>query len=360
MSRCLPDRSVRLSERTTLAVGGLAHAWLDVANADEVCEALGLAAREGLAAEVVGGGSNLLVADRGLEAVVVHPTMRGIEVVHQQGEQVLVEVGAGQNWDEFVAWAVDSDLAGVECLSGIPGDVGACPIQNVGAYGQDVSHTIQRVQTLRRRDGKRVEFTSEECGFRYRDSVFKKGERDKHVVLSVRFLLHRGGTPTLAYPELVKAMEGPTTLASVRDKIISLRRRKSMVLDPHDENCRSAGSFFMNPIVTASVAHEAEAAARRFAPGESMPQFPAEGGVKLSAAWLIERAGMKRGTQRGNVGISTRHSLALVNRGGAKAVDLVSFASEVKACVREKFGVVLKPEPRLLGFDHDEIAALVN
>lgn len=350
----------RLAERTTLAVGGRARGWADVSSVEEAREVLARAQRSSTALEIIGGGSNVLVADRGLDALVLHPVMRGIHVLDETPEEVLVEVGAGQNWDAFVAWAVASDLAGVECLSGIPGDVGACPIQNVGAYGQDVAQTIVEVHTLRRRDGARIEFSTEDCGFNYRDSVFKNTERDKHIVVSVRFRLRRGAAATITYPELARAIEDKASLQSVRDKVIELRRKKSMVLDPKDENHRSAGSFFVNPIVAPEIAEGAKAAARELAPGEKMPEFCVEGGIKLSAAWLIERAGMRRGTHRGPVGISTRHSLALVNRGGASASQLVAFACEVKACVREKFGVTLHPEPRLLGFRPAELHDLLD
>ena len=353
-------QDVPLAPRCTLEVGGCASHLVEVTGEDEVRQALRWAEERSLGVEVLGGGSNVLIADRGLDALVIRVRASGIT---ERGDGV-VDVGAGVSWDELVGWSVSRGLAGIECLSGIPGDVGAAPMQNVGAYGQEVSETIERVVAVSRRTGDRVELSGAECAFGYRDSVFKHEAAGRYVITEVRFRLRPSDRPTIRYPELERAVRearGEPTLASVRDTVIALRRRKSMVLDPDDVNRRSAGSFFVNPILDDEALEVARARAREELGDEvAIPTYPAEGGTKVPAAWLIERAGWGKGTTRGRVGISTKHSLAIVNRGGATAAELVGFASEVRAAVREKFSVALLPEPRLLGFRPEETAALVG
>lgn len=354
---------VPLADLTTLGIGGPAAHFVSAASEDDVRRALAWARDEGLEVLVVGGGSNLLVADRGFSGLTLSVDMKGIE---RNGGRLVV--GAGHEWDELVAYAVREDLAGLECLSGIPGRVGATPIQNVGAYGQEVGETIAEVRVLDRATSDVLTMSASECAFGYRDSVFKRALRGQRVVLAVTFDLAQGGRPAVRYPELEKelAKRGLTapSLADVRETIIALRRAKSMVLDPRDENARSAGSFFMNPIVDAPTAAEALTRARArgaLREGETMPAFPAlDGKTKLSAAWLIERAGFTRGTARGRVGISTKHSLALVNRGGATASELVALAREVRDGVLAAFGVRIVPEPELVGFTHDELGDLLH
>ncbi len=353
-------RDVPLAPRCTLEVGGRASHFVEVDGEDHVREALAWADERSLGVEVLGGGSNVLIADRGLDALVMR--VRSGEIRSLGGG--VVDVAAGVTWDDLVAWTVREDLAGLECLSGIPGDVGAAPMQNVGAYGQEVGETIERVVTVSRRTGERVEMSAAECDFGYRDSVFKREAAGEHVITEVRFRLQPGGAPTIRYPELERAVleqRGERTLASVRETVIALRRRKSMVLDPQDDNRRSAGSFFVNPVLDDDALKRTRAQVRD-ALGESvaMPSYPAEGGTKIPAAWLIERAGFVKGTTCGHVGISTNHSLAIINRGGASALELVAFATEVRATVRERFAVELHPEPRLLGFRAEETAALVG
>jgi UDP-N-acetylmuramate dehydrogenase len=357
---------VPLAPLTTLDVGGAAGYFLAAQDVDEVVAALAWAKERRLQVAIIGGGSNLLVADRGFDGLVLRQRDTQLEH-HIDGDHVDVQVSAGMNWDALVAWSVGQGFAGLECLSGIPGDVGAAPIQNVGAYGQEVAEVIRHVDVIDRETGERLTLDHQACAFAYRDSLFKSQQPDRYVVTSVRMSLRRCGAPTVRYPELERALErageqaeaGEPTLAAVRDTVIALRRGKSMVLDPDDENFRSAGSFFVNPIVDEATATRASEGAARLAPGETMPRYPSGGGrVKLSAAWLIERAGMAKGTVNGRVGISTRHSLALVNRGGATAHELVAFACEVKQRVVAAFGVSLTPEPRPLGFRPDELEAL--
>ncbi len=346
---------VPLAEHTTLAVGGPAAHYCEARDVADVREAIGWAGEHGRELVVLGGGSNVLVADRGLDALVLR--VRTLGIVEQGGR---VEVGAGTAWDELVAWTVARGYAGVECLSAIPGDVGAAPMQNIGAYGQEVAAVIERVHAVDRRDGSAVELDAAACRFGYRDSVFKAEAAERYVVTRVDFRFGPGA-PSVAYAELERALAGNTpTLARVRDTVIALRRAKSMVLDPADENRRSAGSFFVNPTVSAAEADAVAARAAEVAPGQTMPRFDQRERAKLSAAWLIERAGLAKGTRRGPVGLSTRHTLAIVNYGGARAADVVAFAAEVRARVREVFGVTLTPEPRLYGFRPEEVAALVE
>jgi UDP-N-acetylmuramate dehydrogenase len=353
---------VSLAPRTTLGAGGPARFFVEARTEDEVKAALAWARAEGLRVHVLGGGSNLLVADRGLAGLVLRVRIQGVDVYTEGASRVLV-AGAGEPWDPLVERTVAADLAGLECLSGIPGDAGSTPIQNVGAYGQEVSETIVRVHAVDRATGDEVEIPAAGCAFSYRDSAFKRALAERHVLTRVAFRLTPGGPAAVRYAELSRALAGDPSppLAKVRATVLSLRRAKSMVYDPADENHRSAGSFFTNPIVGAAVLAAARDAARSvLRPGESMPEFPAEGGLtKLAAGWLIERAGFAKGTHDGPVGLSTRHALAIVNRGGATAAQIVAFATRVKRGVFDKFGVTLLPEPVLAGFEPHETAALL-
>ncbi|MGK3999300.1 UDP-N-acetylmuramate dehydrogenase [Sorangium sp. So ce1024] len=368
--------SVPLAPLTTLGVGGPARFYAEAADEAAVVEAFRFAEARGAPLFVLGGGSNLVVSDRGVDALVLRVRVRGIELAggrdagdDGRGPRVLVRSGAGEGWDDLVARAVAEGWAGVECLSGIPGDVGATPIQNVGAYGQEVAETIAEVRAVDRATGAVAVIAGADCGFGYRDSRFKRAWRGRYVITAVTFALRPGGAATVRYPELQRALAAPAGGAAppldvVRGAVIALRRGKSMVLDPADENGRSAGSFFMNPTLEAGAAAAVIArieAAGVLAPGEAIPQYPAGGGrVKLSAAWLIERAGFARGTRHGAAGISTRHTLALVNRGGATAAELLELARRVRRGVLDRFGVALTPEPDLVGFAPGEIADLVG
>ena len=341
-----------LAPLSTLGVGGPARYYARVTSEDSVREAVEWARARDLPLLVLGGGSNVVLADAGHPGLVLHLVTRGIET-RPVRETVEVTAEAGEPWDALVAAAVAQGWAGVECLSGIPGLVGATPIQNVGAYGQEVGETVSAVDALDLQTGRVERLTSAQCGFAYRDSRFKSADRGRFIVLRVTYALRPGGPPAVRYAELARNLEerglGPPSLAEVREAVIGLRRRKSMVLDPEDPNARSVGSFFTNPIVPAAVADELEAVLRRdgiLREGEHPPRFPAgDGRVKLSAAWLIERAGLAKGYQRGNVGLSSRHTLAIVNRGGAAASEVVALAREVRERVHDRFGVTLVPEP---------------
>jgi len=330
------ERDVPLAQFTTIGVGGPARLFSRASTVDELRAALDWSDGRIF---ILGGGSNLLIADEGFDGLVIRIDLRGI-TVESEDEYAMVKVAAGEPWDAFVRFAVQNGWAGIECLSGIPGLTGATPIQNVGAYGQEVSETIARVEVLDRREGIVKWLTNWDCRFGYRSSLFKNVERERFVVLSVTFRLKRNGSATIRYPELFKEAGSKTDVASVRDAVIAIRRRKGMVLDPNDPDTRSDGSFFMNPIVDAQYAESLP----------EMPKFPGDGGVKLSAAWLIEHAGFQKGFTHGRAGISTKHTLAIVNRGGATAKEVLELVRMIQEKVRERFGIELQPEPNFVGF----------
>jgi len=346
------SEKVPLAGLSTLNIGGPARYYVRGESADAVAEAARWASEQELPLLVLGGGSNLVVSDDGFPGLVLHVLVRGVHAAPSDGS-VEVTAGAGEPWDPLVERAVAEGWAGVECLSGIPGLVGATPMQNVGAYGQDVSETIVRVRVLDLRTGAVSDLTREECRFGYRDSRFKREDRGRFVILAVTYRLRPGGAPAVRYADLERHLPaqggaGPS-LADVRRAVIDVRRRKSMVIDPGDPNRRSVGSFFMNPVVSAAEAERIEAAVHRdgtLAANDRMPAYPAaDGRTKLSAAWLIERAGLRRGYRRGNAGISTNHTLAIVNCGGATAQEVVGLAREIRDRVRDRFGLTLVPEP---------------
>jgi UDP-N-acetylmuramate dehydrogenase len=355
--RLTPD--VPLGPLTTLELGGPARWLAEVDDERAVVEALVLAEARRLPALVLGGGSNVVLPDDGFPGLVIRVGLRGVQQRSAAGGQVLIEAAAGEPWDALVAETVARGLAGLECLSGIPGQVGATPIQNVGAYGQEVADTIRAVRVLDRRDGQVRELGPEDCQFSYRDSAFRR-DPEGQVVLAVTFALRPGPPAPARYPELAAALElaspspSPSpSLADVRRVVIALRRRKSMVIDPGDPNRRSVGSFFTNPIV--SPAEADRVVARALAQGivdapEQVPRFAAGAGqVKLAAGWLIERAGITRGMRRGPVGVSSAHALALVHHGGGTTAQLLALAREVRAAVHGCFGVSLQPEPIVVG-----------
>ena len=337
------EENVPLAPFTTIGIGGPARFFFRAKTVDDIRAGLDWARANGQRAFILGGGSNLLISDDGFDGLVLHADLRGV-TVESEDEYAMVKVAAGEPWDAFVAKAVDNGWAGIECLSGIPGSTGATPIQNVGAYGQEVSETIARVEVLDRTSGLTTWFTNWDCRFGYRSSLFKNIERDRYIVLSVTFRLRRGGEATVKYPELQRYIDEQgialSDLRGVRAAVIAIRKRKGMVLDPADPDTRSDGSFFMNPIVP------------DFAPfaGLDVPHFPAGDGVKLSAAWLIEHAGFHKGYVHGNVGLSTKHTLAIINRGGGSAKEVVELMTMIQESVKTKFGVEIHPEPNFIGF----------
>jgi UDP-N-acetylmuramate dehydrogenase len=340
------QENVPLAPLTTIGIGGPARFFFRATTVDELRWGLAWARERSHPVFILGGGSNLLISDDGFDGVVIHVDLRGI-TVESEDEFAMVKVAAGEPWDAFVAHAVENGWAGIECLSGIPGSTGATPIQNVGAYGQDVSETIVRVEALDRGSDRIVGFTNEECRFGYRSSLFKNIERDRYAVLSVTFRLKRGGCATIRYPELQKYVDehgvSVDDLRGVRDAVIAIRKRKGMVLDPDDPDTRSDGSFFMNPVISSA---DYELFARKT---PDAPHFPAGDDVKLSAAWLIEHAGFHKGFTHGNIGLSTKHTLAIVNRGGGTAAEVVELVRMIQQRVRETFGVEIHPEPNFIG-----------
>ncbi len=345
-------RNVPLAAYTTLGLGGPARAFIEARTTDALIAAVTAADDTQTPVLLLGGGSNLVVADEGFDGTVVRVATRGRQMV-AAGETARVLLCAGEPWDAFVAWAVTQGLAGVECLAGIPGSVGATPIQNVGAYGQEVAERITAVRVWDRREREQRTLPPAECAFGYRDSVFKDAARGRYVVLSVAFALRRGGAPVVRYGELHKALaDGPVTLSRVRETVLTLRRAKGMVWEADDPERHTAGSFFTNPTVSAATADAVQAAAAGLGVlrvGESMPRWATgDGRVKLAAGWLIERAGVPRGWTIDGAGVSHRHALALVNRGGTTRA-LLAMAERVQARVREVFGVGLEIEPERVG-----------
>ena len=355
-----PRENVPLAPLTTLGVGGPARHYVRVDEPAALGEAVDWAGARGIPFMVLGGGSNLVVSDAGYPGLVIHMALRGV-AARVTAEAVDVTAAAGEHWDSLVAFAVDRGWAGIECLSGIPGLVGATPIQNVGAYGQDVSETIVAVEVFDRPTRARLTLDNEACRFGYRMSRFKAEDAGSFIVLGVTYRLRPGGAPAVKYAELAKYFESrgvaEPTLAQARAAVLEVRKKKSMVLDPGDPNALSVGSFFMNPIVAEGEfeALSARLVAEGVAPGVTdIPHYPAgPGRLKMSAAWLIERAGFRRGYARGPVGLSDRHTLAIVNRGGARAEDVVALAREIRDGVRARFGVSLHPEPVFVGITLD-------
>jgi UDP-N-acetylmuramate dehydrogenase len=341
------QHNVPLAPLTTLELGGPARHFAEGEDETGLVEALRWAADEGVRVAILGGGSNVIVPDEGYDGLVIRIRMIGLEF----RDRGIVEAGAGIPWESVVDGAVSRGWAGLECLTGIPGSTGGTPIQNVGAYGQEVAEVIEQVRVIDRQTLSSKTLGPEECGFEYRSSRFKRSP-NHFVVCGVRFQLRPRGPGTICYPELQDAVAARSSLAEIRRTVLALRKRKSMVLDPTDPNRRSAGSFFLNPVVSIDDADRiSEQAAREglvAAPAE-VPHFDAgPGRVKLAAAWLVERAGFTKGTRRGAIGISTRHALCLVHHGGGTTVELLAFAAEIQARVLDRFGVALEREPQLL------------
>src|SRR5438876_67352 len=346
---------VPLAPYTTFGLGGKARYFVECGSEDEVRAALAYAAERRLPAYVLGGGSNVVFLDSGFPGLILRLTIGGIEL--RDGPSPEVRAGAGVDWDTLVQNVVQRGWTGVECLSGIPGTVGGTPIQNVGAYGQEIAESLVSVECLERTTLERRTFTARECAFGYRDSRFKRADRGRYVVLEVTLRLARGKMPRIHYPELQRAVAElggldtvtPTEAVSlVRQAVLALRRSKSMVLDPADPNTRSAGSFFTNPVLSAAAFADL---AQRW---KELPAFQAGGAGRVPAAWLVEPGGLPKGCGGGGgggggsgAGISTRHALALVNRGGTSA-DLLALAEEVRAGVQKQFGIRLAYEPEVV------------
>lgn len=340
-----------LAPRTTLGVGGPARYFARARSEADVVEALAWAKERGLAVRVLGGGSNLVVSDSGFEGLVIGVELRGISFSGSSGDAVLA-ARAGEPWDDVVESAVRRGLSGLEGLSGIPGSAGATPIQNVGAYGQEVAETIRFVRAVDRETLELVDFDAASCRFAYRDSFFKSEAPERFVVTEVRFALAHRAPPAVRYPDLQRELArrklDRPSLSDVRAAVLTVRGEKSMLLDPSDPNGRSCGSFFLNPIVTRGDAERIQG----LAAGASLPTYPQpDGRVKLAAGWLIEHSGFDKGLRDGQVGLSTKHALALVAHPGATATEVRRFAQRIQAGVQARFGVALAPEPNFWGFE---------
>lgn len=349
-ARFVPLPAVPLAPLSTLRVGGPAR-WFarakslaDVAAAHRWCD------ERRVPLIVLGGGSNLVIADRGVDGLVLQIALTGIETT-SAGEDTLISAAAGESWDALVAAVVGRGLTGIECLSGIPGSVGGTPIQNVGAYGQEVSETIYEVAAFDRTIGELTTIPAAACGFEYRNSRFKRQDAGRFIVCGATFRL-RPGAATATYPDLREALRAAgvqsPSVSDVRRAVLAIRRRKGMVLDPADVDTRSVGSFFMNPVTSRDTHGRIQMAES----GRQVPGFAlASGEVKIPAAWLIERSGFSKGHQHGPVGLSSKHSLAIVNRGGATARDVLDLALRIKRAVADRFDILLRPEPVFVGFE---------
>ncbi len=343
------DENIPIAPHTSLRVGGVARFLLNAKTEEQVAFGLQFAQKRGCPVFVLGGGSNLVVADAGFPGLVIKIELAGVE-----GKAA----AAGEEWDAFVERCVDKNLAGIECLSGIPGTVGGTPIQNVGAYGQEVSEVISRVRVLDRVIGSIVELSNPECKFGYRSSIFNTTHTDRYVILKVEFALRPNGEAKIEYRDLKQYLDkrkSVPTLKEVREAVLTIRESKGMVLHENDSESKSAGSFFKNPILhpgQIGIAEEKARACGILEESEHIPQFAAPSGdVKLSAAWLIERAGFHRGFVSGRVGISSKHSLALINLGNATAQEIVDLMKLIRERVQSRFGIELQPEPVFVGFE---------
>jgi UDP-N-acetylmuramate dehydrogenase len=346
--------NVALAPCTTLCVGGSARFFLQAKTEEQICDGLLFARKGGCSVFVLGRGSNLVVADAGFPGLVIRIELAGIE----EADEGKVFAAAGEEWDAFVNRCVGKNLAGIECLSGIPGTVGGTPIQNVGAYGQEVSEVISSVRVLDRVTGSIADMSNGECKFGYRSSIFNTSAKDRYIVLKVGFALHPDGEPTIEYRDLqqvFKDVQKRPSLNDVREAVLTIRESKGMVLHENDPESRSAGSFFKNPVLQpgqAGIIEDKARAAGSLEKSEHIQRFATSGGEeKLSAAWLIARAGFHKGFVSGRVGISSKHSLALINLGNASAQEIVDLMKLIQERVQSKFGIELQPEPVFVGFE---------
>lgn len=323
-----------LAPLTTMKLGGDAKFFCEVKNVEELKEALAWAKENEHPVHILAGGSNTIFSDSGFLGLVIKMNLLGISF-----DGGIATVAAGENWDNFVRQAVERGLQGVECMSGVPGSVGATPIQNVGAYGQEVAQVIQEVKVLDKETLAEHSFTAEECNFSYRQSRFKQEDAGKYIVTEVTFKLTPGGQPNLSYPQVAEALAGNSqpTLEDVRQAVLGLRKKKSMIIDEADVNSRSCGSFFVNPVLSQQKNAKLPNDAPTFVDDASAQE-------RIPAAWLVEQAGYPRGWQRDGVGISENHNLALVNKDGS-AEKLLALAEEIKNAVRTKYGIELEREP---------------
>lgn len=341
------QENLPLSAWTTFGIGGCARYFVNATSEEDVLNALDFAKTRKVPVFVLGGGSNLLIADKGFSGLVLRVGIKG-----RTWQDSELCAAAGEDWDDIVAACVERGLAGVECLSGIPGLAGGTPVQNVGAYGQETSDVLVRVRALDRVGEKIVELSRDDCGFAYRTSIFNTTQRDRYLVLAITYELRRDAPAAVKYPDLIRRFERrptPPTLSEVRSVVREIRASKGMLIVEGDRDSQSAGSFFKNPILTG-----AEYERIQNSVSLPVPRYPAGAEkVKTSAAWLIEKAGFTKGFAIGRAGISSKHTLALVNLGGASAAEVVALGREIRRRVQDLFGVRLIAEPVFLGFDEE-------
>lgn len=353
------SENILLNKFTSIKLGGKARFFYECKSEEDIIECLEYARTNNLKVHILGGGSNTIFSDDGFDGLVIKIGLRGIAIHNDFKDNVILKASAGEDWDDFVKYCIENKFAGVECLSGIPGSVGATPVQNVGAYGQEVKDTIIFVKAIDRETYTPTMFANEDCLFGYRTSRFKTIDREKYIVTEVMFKLKKDGKPEIKYPELEKYIrsekENDYSLSDVRNAVLELRKKKAMVSDESEPDSVSCGSFFVNPVLSVT---EFQNFYERIENGkwkkekseeQKVPFYNTENGVKLSAAWLIENAGFKKGYTKNGVGISNKHSLALVNRGGTTK-GLLELAEEVQTKVFDKFGVVLVKEPVIIQF----------
>jgi UDP-N-acetylmuramate dehydrogenase len=355
----LIEENKPLAPFTTFGIGGPARWFVEAVNEAKIAEAASWAGERGVALFVLGGGSNLLIADAGFNGLVLRVGLRGIAATDapERTGQRIYQTAAGEDWDHCVGQTIEDGCSGIECLAGIPGTVGGTPVQNVGAYGQEVASAIERVRAFDLQTHRFVEFTNAECGFAYRRSRFNTTDRGRYVVTRVDYRLTVGGTPTVRYAELQRALSerGEASLAEVAATVRRIRQSKGMLMVEGDPDGKSAGSFFKNPMV--SEEQYRRVARVCLATTSAPPRFPAGTGaenlgrVKIPAAWLIEQAGFRKGYALGAAGISSRHTLALVNLGSASASEILAVAAQITAAVEERFGIRLEMEPVMVGYD---------
>lgn len=350
------QNNVSLSPLTTFKLGGNARFFVKAESDKEIIEAINFTDENKFEIFILGGGSNVLIADDGFDGLVIQIANKGITIKKGTDGKYLVKAMAGEDWDEFVGFCVGKNLAGLECLSGIPGLVGGTPIQNVGAYGQEVSETISNVRVYDRKSKEILELSNRECKFEYRKSIFNTKHKNRFVVLDVTYILEKNGTPKITYKDLLNQFgENQPTLQEIRETVCRVRAEKGMLVRQGGSDSQSAGSFFKNPIVSTETFSEIEKAVRELkliSENEKVPNYEVGNNlVKIPAAWLIEKAGFNKGYKLGNAGLSARHTLALTNRGNATALELIKLKEEIQQKIKEKFGIDLIPEPNFIGFD---------
>jgi len=346
------EENFPLAEMTTFKVGGAAKLFVRVESENELFQALEMASKSDHEVFILGGGSNILVSDEGFEGVVIHIDLKGATVAESNNGRVIVTAAAGEDWDEFVGFCVEQNLAGLECLSGIPGLVGGTPIQNVGAYGQEVSESIVSVKAFDRLSKTVKTLQNEDCGFEYRKSIFNTTEKDRYVVLEVQYSLAKNGAPKIVYGDLKATFEGrEPSLIETRRAVCEIRESKGMLVRQGGLDAQSAGSFFKNPIVSREKLTDLELKMRQ-KDIVNVPHYSIDDNtVKIPAAWLIEQAGFQKGFTKGNAGLSTKHTLALTNRGNSTAEEILNLKNEIQQKVFGEFGIELNPEPNLIGFN---------